>query len=95
MSAAAIILIVGYFLPAIIASSRGHRSAGAIFVLNLLLGWMVLGWVVAFVWAFTGNTRRNAARYAVPRGMWTVRTTELVQRPKSDFGMIARMGRKV
>ena len=45
-----------YFLPTIVASNRGHESAGAIFFLNLLLGWTMLGWVVAFVWAFTNPT---------------------------------------
>jgi uncharacterized membrane protein YqaE (UPF0057 family) len=45
-----------YFAPTIVALSRGHLSAGAIFILNLLLGWTVLGWVVALVWAGTGNT---------------------------------------
>lgn len=46
-----------YFLPTIVASNRGHESAGAIFFLNLLLGWTMLGWVVAFVWAFTNPTQ--------------------------------------
>lgn len=40
-----------YFLPTILARRRGHRSPEAIFVLNLLLGWTLLGWVGALVWA--------------------------------------------
>ena len=47
-------LVVMYFVPAFIAVLRGHHNAGAIFVLNLLLGWTMLGWVVALVWAATG-----------------------------------------
>lgn len=46
-----------YFAPAIVAASRGHLSAPAIFVVNLLFGWTALGWIVAFVWSLTGNTR--------------------------------------
>lgn len=43
-----------YFLPTIIASwSPRHHNAGAIFVLNLFLGWTFIGWVVALVWACT------------------------------------------
>jgi hypothetical protein len=42
-----------YFLPAIIAVSRHHPNATAIFVLNLLLGWTFIGWVVSLVWSFT------------------------------------------
>jgi hypothetical protein len=34
-----------YFLPSIIGLRK--RNAGAIFVLNLLLGWTVIGWVVS------------------------------------------------
>jgi hypothetical protein len=41
-----------YFLPTIVAWLRYHRQAVAIFVLNLLLGWTVLGWIAALVWAF-------------------------------------------
>lgn len=40
-----------YFLPAIVAFARGKRDAGAILVLNLLLGWTAIGWVIALVWA--------------------------------------------
>ena len=40
-----------YFLPAIVGKDK--RNAGAILVLNLLLGWTLIGWVVALVWAMT------------------------------------------
>ena len=53
MSTLLAILLLSYFLPWIIALVRGHRNAAAIFVLNLFLGWSVLGWIIALVWAFT------------------------------------------
>ena len=40
-----------YFLPTIIAAVRGHRQAVAIFLLNLFLGWTLIGWVGALVWS--------------------------------------------
>jgi len=40
-----------YFLPGIVASNREHASAGGIWVLNIFLGWTLLGWVVALAWA--------------------------------------------
>ncbi len=47
-----IVLIVAfYFLPALIAFLRQRRNKLAIFLLNLLLGWTVLGWVVSLVWS--------------------------------------------
>ena len=40
-----------YFWPAAVAAGRRHRHAGAVFALNLLLGWTFLGWVLSMVWA--------------------------------------------
>ncbi len=48
-----LVILAVYFLPAIVAGGREHQSARAIFGLNLLLGWTLLGWVAAFVWALT------------------------------------------
>jgi hypothetical protein len=42
---------VMYFLPTIIALARSKRDITAILLLNLFLGWSVIGWVVALVWA--------------------------------------------
>lgn len=41
-----------YFLPAILAWNWGRRNATAILVLNIFLGWTLVGWVGALVWAF-------------------------------------------
>ncbi len=41
-----------YFLPTIVAHSRNHPSFLAIFIVNLLLAWSLIGWVVALVWSF-------------------------------------------
>ena len=45
------VIVALYFLPTIIASIRGKRNGCAIFVLNLLLGWTFVGWVIALVWS--------------------------------------------
>ena len=42
-----------YFLPSLIAFAREHKNKLAIFSLNLLLGWTVLGWVSSLVWSVT------------------------------------------
>lgn len=42
-----------YFLPSIVAAVRKHRNESAIVALNIFLGWTVIGWVVALVWALT------------------------------------------
>lgn len=48
-----IFAVLIYFLPALIALSRHHGNATAIFFLNLFLGWTLLGWVAALVWGLT------------------------------------------
>ncbi|HMH06016.1 MAG TPA: superinfection immunity protein [Terriglobales bacterium] len=40
-----------YFLPSLIALARSKRNLLAIFLLNCFLGWTLVGWVVALVWA--------------------------------------------
>jgi len=60
-----LLVAAAYFLPTVIAMARGHLSAAAIFAVNLLFGWLILGWVVALVWSLTGNTRKNHPRLAL------------------------------
>ena len=40
-----------YFLPTIVAFQNKRTNITAIFILNLLLGWSFIGWVVALIWA--------------------------------------------
>ncbi len=42
-----------YFLPSIIA--RRKRNFGAIFLLNLLVGWTAIGWVAALIWSLMND----------------------------------------
>lgn len=42
-----------YFIPTIIAESKKHKQRGAIGALNLLLGWTMIGWIGALIWALT------------------------------------------
>jgi len=45
------LLSLFYFLPFAIAFQKQRANTGAIFALNLFLGWSLIGWVVALVWA--------------------------------------------
>lgn len=47
-----------YMLPAGIGIIRGRSNAGAIFVLNLFLGWTLIGWVIALVWAVADDNKK-------------------------------------
>jgi len=45
-----------YFIPGVVAQSRQHHQRSAIWVLNIFLGWTVIGWIAALVWASTETT---------------------------------------
>jgi Superinfection immunity protein len=42
---------VMYFLPSIVALARSKRDLLAIVMLNFFLGWTLIGWIVALIWA--------------------------------------------
>jgi hypothetical protein len=52
-------LVIAYFAPFLFSLIRGHNDKLAIFLLNLLLGWTLLGWVIALIWSATSNRRCN------------------------------------
>lgn len=41
-----------YLLPTVEAYSRKYENAQTVAMVNVLLGWTFLGWVVAYIWAF-------------------------------------------
>lgn len=53
----AVLAAVVYLLPSYIALERQHHMRRLICALNLLLGWTVVGWVVALVMSLTGVRR--------------------------------------
>jgi hypothetical protein len=48
---------VMYFLPTIIAAVRSKRDVVSIAVLNIFLGWTLVGWIIALVWALKEDVR--------------------------------------
>ena len=52
-----IVLLIGlYFVPTIVAISRKVSDQGSVFVINLFLGWTLVGWVVALALACRSRT---------------------------------------
>ncbi|MQA37850.1 superinfection immunity protein [Rugamonas aquatica] len=71
-----VFFIAFYMLPLIVAMNRKHTNTTAIAVLNVLLGWTLLGWVGALVWAFSSQpaaeeaaTDGAAPEKAVPKNL--------------------------
>lgn len=50
-----ILCAVVYLLPWIVASQRDSRHQGSVAVINILLGWTLVGWVVAMAIALAGR----------------------------------------
>jgi RsiW-degrading membrane proteinase PrsW (M82 family) len=84
-----------YFLPSIIADVRHHSQSLAIFVLNILLGWTLLGWIAALFWACTNDVKHHMAPSIVPAAnswvedydLFEVRPLFLEERPDQHRAM--------
>jgi len=59
-------LIFLYFLPSILGHNK--RGAAGIILLNVFLGWTVIGWVIALIWAVTAEPYSPVRVVAVPAG---------------------------
>lgn len=65
------VLTAGYMLPWAIAATRGKSNSIVIGVINFLLGWTIVGWIVALVMSFgkhnviqDGSPQQAAQPYA-------------------------------
>ncbi|WP_237914372.1 superinfection immunity protein [Acetobacter senegalensis] len=54
-------LISFYFLPTIVSICRKANKTLSVFIVNLLLGWTLIGWIVAIVLALTYETKGEYA----------------------------------
>jgi hypothetical protein len=46
-----VIGVVIYFIPTFLGRKRGIPLTGWLFVVNLLVGWTLLGWIGCLLWA--------------------------------------------
>lgn len=58
-------LLALHFLPAIIAGVRHAHNFGWILLVNVLLSWTVIGWIVALIWSIC-DTPRYVLPYVPP-----------------------------
>ena len=52
-----IIGLVIYFIPTVIALKRNHINKVPIILVNILLGWSFIGWIVALIWACSNSDK--------------------------------------
>ena len=53
--------LVVYFVPTLVAFARGVPNKGSVLVVNLFLGWTLVGWVVSL--AMAARTAQPGPRY--------------------------------
>lgn len=57
--AAQLAIILVYLVPTIIAQRYQYPKQPAILMLNVALGWTIVGWVIALFWALSANPARQ------------------------------------
>lgn len=80
-----ILAVILYFLPTICGWRKDNR--GAIFALNLFLGWTVIGWVAAFVWALTVEASANDHRASRGESHGRCRLCDPSEQPSAGGGL--------
>ena len=50
-----LVLMFLYLVPTFIAAARHRQNRIMIFNVNLLIGWTLIGWIVALVWSLSGT----------------------------------------
>ena len=53
-----------YFLPTLVGHNK--RNVLSIFLVNFFLGWTVIGWIIAMVWACSAETQPQVLVIAGP-----------------------------
>lgn len=79
---AIIVIAFLYFFPSLIAMSRHKRNIASIVVLNLFLGFTIVGWVLSLVWAFAVDRQEEPKTYtSEPQAYNSPRYEPVPQRP--------------
>ncbi|MGO4630356.1 superinfection immunity protein [Streptomyces sp. 2RAF24] len=55
-----IVLALPYFVPTVVAVVRSVPNRGSVIVINVFLGWTVLGWIVALAMAARSGPPRSS-----------------------------------
>ncbi len=59
-----------YFLPSLVALGRHAHNSTGIFLVNLFLGWTVVGWFVALILALCSSPYLPYGYYCPPPRRW-------------------------
>lgn len=81
-----IIFLVIYFLPSIIAKKNKKSNFRSIFLLNIFLGWTLIGWVVSLIWSLTNdnNSQTIIVNNYVPEDVMNSKKADNLQTESSQ-----------
>ena len=80
-----------YFIPTLVAIYRYHKNRNSIVVINLFLGWTLVGWVVALAMAVTNNVEKRPVFTPDKRN---TRNRELREPKKTPYEMLQEQNEK-
>ncbi|MYF74002.1 MAG: superinfection immunity protein, partial [Gemmatimonadetes bacterium] len=55
-----LLLLAFYAIPTILAYVSRHNNRASILVINLFLGWTVIGWIISLAMALTNNVEKRS-----------------------------------
>lgn len=53
-----LVAVLVYLAPSILAQRYQHPKQPQILMLNIALGWTIVGWIVALIWAFKARPQQ-------------------------------------
>ena len=74
------LFLIAYFIPFFVASAREHRFSNAIGLINLLLGWTVIGWLAAIIWAVNRDVREQGENSSPSGPPYFLNEPQLIER---------------
>lgn len=57
-----VFVVLIYLVPTLVAVLRDKRHPGGVVIVNLFLGWTIIGWIVALAMAVSGDTKADFAK---------------------------------
>jgi hypothetical protein len=81
-----------YLTPSIIADVRGRKNTLAVTIVNVLLGWTIIGWFAALAWARHPVSDRQLTHMARKSRRAVARTTieSIVARARHRASLVHR-----
>lgn len=55
--------LIFYFVPTAVAQYRKAANFTTVLLINIFLGWTAIGWIVALILAFAGDSGEQARRH--------------------------------